>query len=96
MKLIIVVYEDGIDEDLTETMERFGVRGYTKLFGAQGVGHAGPKLGTPVWPGLNNVLYVALPDEQVAPMVDTLHALQSSYRKKPGIKVFSVPVEVFL
>jgi len=96
MKLVIVVYEDGIDEDVTETMDRLGVPGYTKFFGAQGVGNAGPKLGTPIWPGLNNVLYLALPDEQVAPVVETLHELQASYRKKPGVKVFSVPVEVFL
>ena len=51
MKMVWVVYEAGIDEDLA---------------GATGTGRKGHRFGTQIWPGTNDVLWIALPDEQVA------------------------------
>jgi hypothetical protein len=94
VKLLIIVYEDSIDEDLTQCLKEQGVPGYTKVFGAQGEGqHSAPKLGTPVWPGQNNVVYVALPDEAVSPLAATLRELQATYRKRPGLRLFALPME---
>ena len=94
MKLLIIIYEDSIDEDLTQCLQEQGVPGYTKVFGAHGEGqHSDPKLGTTIWPGQNNIIYVALPDEAVAPLGTALRELQATYRKRPGLRLFAVPME---
>lgn len=90
----MIVYEDSIDEDLTQCLKEQGVPGYTKLFGAQGEGqHSDPKLGTPIWPGQNNVLFVALAEEAVPPLATALRELQATYRKRPGLRLFVMPME---
>jgi len=94
VKLLMIVYEDSIDEDLTQCLKTQGVPGYTKLFGAQGEGqHSDPKLGTPIWPGQNNLLLVALPEEAVPPLATALRELQATYRKRPGLRLFAMPME---
>lgn len=94
MKLLVIIYEDSIDEDLTQCLKEHQVPGYTKLLGAQGEGqHSAPKLGTPIWPGQNNMVFVALPNEAVSPVAAALRALQATYRKRPGLRLFVMPME---
>ena len=93
MKLLIVVYDSGIEEDITELIGELDLPGWTKVFGAHGHGGTGTKLGDPIWPGTNNVLYLALPDERVAPVVQALDNLKSTFRRNPGITPFVLPLE---
>lgn len=93
MRLLIIVYDSGIEIDLVELTKELDLPGWTKVFGAHGHGATGTKLGDPIWPGTNNVLYVAVPDEQVAPVLAALDELKGSFRTNPGITPFVVPLD---
>lgn len=94
MKLLIVVYDQGIDETLMEHLETLDLPGWTKGYDLHGLGGQGLKLGDAVWPGQNNILYIELPDERVEGVVADFRRLQAGYRLKPGITLWSLPVEV--
>jgi hypothetical protein len=85
MKQLTVIYDAGIDESVMELIEGLKLPGYTKLFGAHGAGGCGLKLNTPVFPGVNNLLLLLLPDEKVRTVTDALYRLQATYRLKPGM-----------
>jgi hypothetical protein len=93
MKLLMIIYDSGIEEDLVALTKELDLPGWTRVFGAQGQGGAGTKLGDPIWPGTNNVLYVGLPDERVAGVCAALEALKGTFRRNPGITVFVLPLE---
>ncbi|NLC59000.1 MAG: hypothetical protein GX774_19370 [Armatimonadetes bacterium] len=101
MKLVTLIYDNGIDEAVIEQIDALvrqvedeHVRGWTRLCDVQGYGGQGYRRGDPVFPGTNNVLWVALPDELVAEVWRRMRALQASFRLKPGITILAQPVEV--
>ena len=63
MKQLTVIYDTAIDESITELIDGLGLAGYTKLFEAHGSGGTGHKLNTPVFPGINNILLLLLPEK---------------------------------
>ncbi len=94
MKMVFVVYEAGIDEDLRGVLDEAKIAAYTKLMNATGTGHKGHRFGTQIWPGTNNLLWIALPDGDVAELVKRLDDLKASYVKAPALQVFVSPVEM--
>lgn len=94
MKLVIMIYDSGIEEMVSERIEALGINGYTKLFGAHGFGGTGMKQGDQIWPGENNVLLMAVADEQVEPLRSVMRNMQEGFRLKPGITLLVSPVEV--
>ncbi|MBW3623491.1 MAG: hypothetical protein KY468_08785 [Armatimonadetes bacterium] len=93
MRLLIVVYDQGVDETLMERLGAMGVTHWTKTFNAHGEGDSGRKLGDAIWPGMNNLLYLQLEDDRVAEVAAAIRDLQESYRLQPGITIWSLPVE---
>lgn len=91
--MLIIVYDAGIDEAVTEIIENLGLPGYTKVFGAHGVGGTGRKFGNPIWPGVNNLLYIAVAPEQAEQVRRALRDLQGNYRLKPGITLWAIDAE---
>jgi hypothetical protein len=72
---------------------RRGQRGPARAAKLTGTGRRGHRFGTPIWPGTNNLLWIGLPDEQVAGLAKRLEALKRSYMKPPALQVFVFPVE---
>lgn len=93
MRLLVVIYDGSIDETLTDRLKALNLPGYTKLFNAEGGGGRGPKLGDAVWPGLNNLLLLAVEEERVPEVVAAIREVQGRYRLKPGISIYSLPAE---
>lgn len=93
MKMVLVVYDAGIDEDLRGVLAEARIDAYTKLTGATGTGRKGHRFGSSIWPGTNNLLWIGLPDQQVSGLVGQLDALKNSYVKPPALQVFIFPVE---
>lgn len=94
MKMVLVVYEAGIDEDLRGVLDEAGISAYTKFTGATGTGRHGHRFGTQIWPGTNSLLWIALPDERVEGLVEQLRRLKESYLKSPALQIFVFPVEM--
>ncbi len=93
MKMLLVIYEGGIDEDLRGVLDEAHVTGYTKLTGATGTGRKGHRFGTQIWPGTNNLLWIALGEGAVAGLVKRLDELKASYLKPPAMQIFISPVD---
>jgi hypothetical protein len=93
MKMFLIVYCSASDEDIIEIFKKAGVREYTKMEEAHGVGtDTEPKLGTHCWPGENNVLFVAVSDEKVSLIINLLRQIKIEHPRS-GIKGFILPME---
>lgn len=93
MKMLIIVYNDIVDEELVRMLKKAGVSGYTKWKEALGEGpETGPKLATNTWPGKNNVIAVVVGDEDLPGISELLRGLKDSH-PKGGIKTFILQVE---
>jgi Nitrogen regulatory protein P-II len=96
MKMLMVCCDQGLDEKVVEALEALGASGYTVCAGAKGRGATGPKLDNPVWPGSNVVVHACVGDEIIPALVERVRAVRDDYLKRPGCRVFAVPVEQLL
>ena len=93
MKMFLIVYSREADEDLLGAIKSAGITGYTKMQEVRGEGkETEPKLGTHIWPGMNNILFLVLEDDQVLPMSDLIKQLRQEH-SRAGIKGFLIPLE---
>jgi len=93
MKLVMIAYNEAIDEAMAELLTTVGLQNYTKWTKVLGRGSSsGPHLDTHVWPKANNVLAVAVQDDHVGPLLDGVRAHRQSLGTE-GVKAFVLPVE---
>lgn len=64
MKMVMIVYNHSIDDEMLELLDKTGIKGYTHIENATGRGVNGPHMGTNVWPATNNVIYTAVNEAQ--------------------------------
>ena len=84
--------------DLEELLQNSGVKAYTILNNALGMGVAGRVFGTFLNPDTNTIIFAVLPPDQAEKTVgvlQTLHATRkaSSHDAPIPLKVFSFPSE---
>lgn len=93
MKMVVIAYNEALDQEVVELLEACGVEGYTQWTKVYGKGKAsGPHLGTHVWPKANNVL-AALTDEATAGrLMEGVRKLRKRLARE-GIKAFVIPCE---
>lgn len=93
LKMVMLSYNQAIDSEVMETLAGCGLNNYSKVLGTFGRGNAsGTHLGNDIWPGKNNILYVACSEEQARQLL----ALVKELRKKlgrEGVKAFVLPLE---
>ncbi|NLE92121.1 MAG: hypothetical protein GX598_06260 [Elusimicrobia bacterium] len=93
MKMAMLVYNEAVEEEVMEVMAECGVSNYTKIAGVHGKGaSSGAHLGTDVWPGQNNLLYVACSQEQAEGLASGIGALREKIRHE-GVKIFIMPLD---
>lgn len=86
-KLLLIVCDQGVEPDVMEALTRQGLPHFTRWTDVQGSGETGLREGTPVWPGLNTIVMVVLPEESVEPLRVELHAIRDSFAVRPGLKM---------
>jgi len=96
MRLLFIVYEASVENRVTQILERCGAPGYTRFAGATGDGKRGRREGSPVWPGLNNLIMAGMPEEIVPLVNEGLQKLEDERGGRLAVKVFSVPAEEYL
>lgn len=94
VKLLTLIYDSAIDETLMELLEELGVEAYTKIFNAHGLGGRGRKENTPVWPGTNHLILIAIAEPEARRIIGAVRRLQATYRLRPGITILLQDVEV--
>jgi len=93
MKLVLVVYNEAVDDEVLEVLEKVSVESYTKWTKVLGRGErSGPHLMTHVWPKANHVLAAVADDDTAAKLLDGVRELRGRLGRE-GIKAFSWQVE---
>jgi hypothetical protein len=93
MKMIMLVYNEALDNEAMEILESCALKNYTKITGVFGCGtSSGTHLGTDIWPGRNNILYVACEEVVSKKIIVLVKQLRKSLGVE-GIKAFLMPLE---
>jgi hypothetical protein len=93
MKMFMVVYAEASDDAIIAAFKEAGIKAYTKIQGAMGEGLGSePKLGTHYWPGKNNTLLFAVPDEKISELCILVKKLKEEHLRA-GLKAFTFPLE---
>ena len=93
-KLVIAAFDQGTEPDVMEVLADMGIHHYTHLQDVSGSGETGRREGNPVWPGLNTMLFIVMPSDQVQPMIERLHAVRDSYPVTPGMRFIVTEAEI--
>jgi hypothetical protein len=86
LKLVFLIFDEGVRPDIMEVLDKHGIKGWTTWRNNSGNGEGGPKQGTAIWPGLNDVIMMAIEEEKVQPIIDDVHEVQDSFPVRPGIR----------
>ncbi|MDD5116221.1 MAG: hypothetical protein PHW98_04060 [Candidatus Omnitrophica bacterium] len=93
MKMLMLCYNEAIDDEIMEILESCTLKNYTKIKGVFGRGEtSGTHLGNDVWPGRNNILYVACRQEEAKQVFSCVKELRKRLGKE-GVKAFSWALE---
>lgn len=86
-KLVLIVCDQSVEPDVMEVLTRHSLARYTRWTDCQGAGDTGRREGNPVWPGLNSVIMVVMPADQVEPLRADLHQMRDEFPTTPGLKL---------
>jgi len=86
-RLVFIIFEGGAEAEVLQILDELGLEHYTTFEQIKGTGETGRKEGNAIFPGINNILMVAMPGEKVVPLVERLHVVRDSYIVQPGMKV---------
>jgi len=93
MKLVVIAYNEALDEEVGELLGENSVEGFTKWTKVYGKGRSsGPHLGTHVWPKANNVLAIVTQDDTAERLLNGVRGLRTRLSRE-GVKAFVVNVE---
>lgn len=93
MKMIMITYNEAMDLEINELLEKCGVHGYSKMTNTFGKGKtSGTHMGDDIWPGKNNVLFIACEDPSAASVLSGVRALRKTLSHE-GVKAFVLPLE---
>ncbi len=93
MKLLLVAYNEALDDEVMKTLEGANVESYTKWTKVVGKGEeSGPHLGTHIWPKHNNVLAICVESDVAEALMEGIQQLRDEFRHE-GVKAFIIPVE---
>ena len=93
LKMLMIIYNEALDNEVMEIMQDSLVKNYTKITKTFGRGESsGIHLGTDIWPGLNNIMYVACQEPQAKGILLRIKELKQNAGQE-GIRVFVLPLE---
>ncbi len=92
-KMIMLAYNEAVDDEVMDLLEECGIRSYTKITKAFGKGAlSGTHLGNDIWPGFNNILHIACSGEDAKVLTEKVRSLRETLGKE-GVKAFVMPIE---
>ena len=88
MMMVMITYNEAVDTEVMEALSHCQVKYYTKIKDVFGKGQvSGTHLGTDIWPGKNNIMYVACALQESSKLLDCIRILRKSIGKE-GVKAF--------
>ena len=93
MKMVMVIYNEAIDAEVMQALDGCGIKNYSKINSTFGSGNtSGIHEGNDVWPGKNNILYIACEESNSQKLLSSIQELRKTLGKE-GVKAFLLPLE---
>ena len=93
MKMVFIMYNIAINDEVMEILKDVGIEYYTRWEMVSGRGQtSGSHLGTHVWPPVNSVLAIAVEDDKKDKLIEKIKEARKKLGKE-GIKAFVLPLE---
>jgi nitrogen regulatory protein PII len=93
MKLVMIIYNEAINDEVESLLEQNGIDVFTKWTKVYGKGRtSGPHLGTHIWPKANNVLAVVTEETAAGKILQDIRELKKRLAKE-GVKAFMWEIE---
>ena len=93
LRMVMVIYNEALDDEVMEVLQGCSMKNYTKVTAVYGRGTtSGTHLGNDIWPGRNNILYVACEEKQARQILSCVRELRKKLGYE-GIKAFVLPIE---
>lgn len=93
MKMVMITYNEAIDDEVMDILSGLSLKNYTKVTKTYGKGTtSGTHLGNDIWPGLNNILYVACKDGEAKSLTGRINDMRKTLGKE-GVKAFVMPLD---
>lgn len=88
MKLIMICYNEAMDDEIDELMQQADVKGYTKWTKVLGKGTTSePHLLSHIWPKANNVMAVAVEEDTAKTILEKVRDMKTK-AGTIGLKAF--------
>lgn len=92
-KLVLIVYNEAIESEVSETLKTCGLENFTKIPAVFGKGTtSGAHFGNDIWPGRNNILLVVCQERDAKELLVCIKNLRKRLGKE-GIKAFVLPID---
>ena len=92
-KMVLIIYNEALDDEIMEVLNRCAGNNYTKVTGVFGRGNtSGTHLGNDTWPGRNNILYAACEDLEAKKFSSRIMELRKALGKE-GVKAFVMSLD---
>jgi nitrogen regulatory protein PII len=92
-KMLVLIYNTALEKVVIEYIDECGITCYTRIPKVYGRGKTGgPRMGTHIWPGENEMLWIVTEEEKVSLMLECAKKLKAEHKGK-GVKAFVLPVE---
>ncbi len=93
VKLVLICYNEAVDQEVFEILEEVNVEGYTKWTKVLGKGKAsGPHLYSHIWPKANNVMATVVSEQLAAVILDRVREMREKLGSE-GVKAFMWEIE---
>ena len=94
MKAVFIAYNQALTEAVNNLLDRRSVKGFTQWADVHGRGSRSgePHFGTHTWPAMNSAILAITQDEQVGPLLKSLHKLDVKAEQQ-GLRAFVLNIE---
>lgn len=94
MKAVFVIYNQAYNQEIVQTLENLGQRGYTvwEEIGGRGTLDGEPHLGNHAWPTQNHALVSMMEDSLAGKVMEALRNLDNA-NPKLGLRAYILPIE---
>jgi len=93
MRMVMISYNEAVEAEVMGSLSACALKNYTKITGTYGSGlTSGTHMGNDIWPGKNNILYVACEDKEAKQLFSCIKELRKTIGNE-GLKAFIMPLE---
>lgn len=92
--MLLIVFRESLEEEIHALLHTHHVKAFTELHKVGGTGETGAAFHSFAWPGVNELILTALPDDEAERVVEGFKVFRDERRRQQhGIKL---PLRIFV